>query len=158
MRYTDSLNDPRIDAAFIDKLDAKRSYFGATYHYIIRTSGVIEIARDPRTRSSAGKRHLHRDHIYIGVVGGLEPDGKQSANETPEQEASLEWLMQALADTLGVPLEVTDSRENLQRRRDREEQQEQQDEQFEGQDPHDDNGNRLGNHLQGSDSSPAERP
>jgi hypothetical protein len=39
---------------------------------------------------------------------------QQAANETPEQEAALEWLMQALADTLMVPLEITDGREYLQ--------------------------------------------
>lgn len=78
---------------------------------MIRTNGMIEIGRDPLTVSSAGKRHRQHDHIYIGVVGGLEPNGKQAANETAEQEASLEWLMQSLADTLGVELEVTDSRE-----------------------------------------------
>jgi hypothetical protein len=108
------VNDPRIDAAFLDLIDSKKGYFGLTYHYIIRTNGQIEIGRDPKTISSVGKRHLQPSQIVIGIVGGLSLDAKQEANETPEQEAALEWLMQALADTLMVPLEVTDGREYLQ--------------------------------------------
>ena len=116
------MNDPRIDAAFLEPIDSKKGFFGLTYHYIIRTNGHIEIGRNPKTISSAGKRHLQHSQIVIGIVGGLSFDAdnnsvKQVANETPEQEASLEWLMQALADTLRVPLEVTDGREYLQSRK-----------------------------------------
>ena len=129
VRYTNTVNDPRIDAAFLDPLDSKKGYFGLTYHYIIRTNGHIEIGRDPKTISSVGKRHLQPSQIVIGIVGGLSfgvsgpsPAAKrhpsdisvqQAANETPEQEAALEWLMQALADTLNCELEVTDAREYL---------------------------------------------
>ena len=113
VRYTNTVNDSRIDAAFLDPLDGKRGYFGLTYHYIIRTNGHIEIGRDPKTISSVGKRHLQPSQIVIGIVGGLSLDAKQEANETPEQEAALEWLMQELADTLMVPLEVTDDRKYL---------------------------------------------
>ena len=119
VRYTNTVNDPRIDAAFLDPLDGKKGYFGLAYHYIIRTNGHIEIGRDPRTISSVGKRHLQPSQIVIGIVGGLslgvsDTSVQQAANETPEQEAALEWLMQALADTLMVPLEITDGREYLQ--------------------------------------------
>ena len=124
VRYTNTVNDPRIDAAFLDPLDGKKGYFGLTYHYIIRTNGHIEIGRDPKTISSVGKRHLQPSQIVIGIVGGLslgvsgpspsDISVQQAANETPEQEVALEWLMQALADTLMVPLEITDGREYLQ--------------------------------------------
>jgi hypothetical protein len=72
-------------------------------------------------RTSVGPTWAHHDHIAIGVVGGLELDGTMKANETLEQEEALEELMQALADTLNVPLEVTDQREWLQNRRDQDE-------------------------------------
>mgnify|MGYP000072881165 FL=1 len=129
VRYTNTLNDPRIDTAFLDWIDACKKYFGCTYHYVIMTDGTIEIGRDPETISSAGKRIYHWDHINIGVVGGLDEQGNQVANETPEQEAALEWLMQALADTLQVELTVTDHREYLHRKQ--EEEQEEQEQQQE---------------------------
>lgn len=113
VHYTHTINDPRVDAAFLDEIDCGKGYFGVAYNYLIRTNGVIEVARDPRTISSIGPRHLHPTHIAIGVVGGLELDGSIRANDTPEQEHALEELLQALADTLQVPLEVEDRRERL---------------------------------------------
>ncbi len=136
IRYTGTLNDPRIDAVFIDDLDGKKKYFGCTYHYLIRSDGTIELGRDPKTISSVGKKHVQPHQIVIGVVGGLAfgDNGSvdQAATDTPEQEASVEWLLQALADTLNVPLEITDGREFLQQGR-----------HLEAIEPHDENGETI---------------
>jgi len=52
---------------------------------------------------------MHREAIFIGVVGGLEPtEGNRVATITNAQNEAVEWLVQELADTLGVPLEITD--------------------------------------------------
>lgn len=113
IRYTNTVNDPRIDAAFMDTLDCAKGFFGITSHYVVRTSGTVEIGRDPKTISSSPPRRYHHDHIVIGVVGGLELNGHQRANDTPEQDEAVEELLQALSDALQVPLEITDNREHL---------------------------------------------
>jgi hypothetical protein len=76
----------------------------------VKTTGNIEIGRDPLTKSPRTRqRRLHNTAIFIGFVGGLDPETGYRANTiTDEQDASLEWLMQAISDSLGVPLEVTD--------------------------------------------------
>lgn len=110
LNYTGHVPDPRIDAQYIDHSDACRSYLGITHHYLVKTTGNIEIGRDPLTKSPRTRqRRLHNTAIFIGFVGGLDPETGYRANTiTDEQDASLEWLMQAISDSLGVPLEVTD--------------------------------------------------
>lgn len=112
--YTNHVPDPRIDAAFIDYIDASRGYFGCAWHYVVGTKGRIEIGRDPRTRSSnTNQRRMHREAIHIGLVGGLATDtGYRVATVTEAQNEAVEWLIQAIADTLGVPLELTDNTEH----------------------------------------------
>lgn len=112
--YTNHVPDPRIDAAFIDYTDASRGYFGCSHHYVIGTTGRIEVGRNPRTRSTNTKqRRMHREAIHIGVVGGLSADtGYRVATMTEAQNEAVEWLIQAIADTLGVPLELTDNLEH----------------------------------------------
>lgn len=113
IRYSNTINDPRIDAVALDEWDCCRGYFGCISHFVIRTCGRVEIGRNPRTISSALKPWLSPDHLVVSVVGGLDPDGTLIANETEAQEASLETLLQAIADALGVPLEITDQRAYL---------------------------------------------
>lgn len=111
--YTNTAADPRIDAAAIDAFDAQKSVFGILFHYVIKIDGTIEIGRDPRTRSTRTRNHAATmSAIHVGVVGGLDPEtGDRAQTTTPEQEGAVEWLMQKLADTLNVPLEVHDARE-----------------------------------------------
>lgn len=110
LNYTSHVPDPRIDAQYIDHSDARRSYLGITHHYLVKTTGDIEIGRSPLTKSPRTRqRRLHNTAIFIGVVGGLDPETGYRANTiTDEQDASVEWLMQSISDSLGVPLEVTD--------------------------------------------------
>jgi hypothetical protein len=106
--YTDHFPDDRIDAAVIDHTDAQRSYFGCTYHYIVRTTGAVEIGRDPRTLTPRGNSNLAATNILIGVVGGRNESGKRVTTITPRQREAIEALMQSISDALQVPLEVTD--------------------------------------------------
>lgn len=110
LNYTSHVPDARIDAHYIDHSDACRSYLGITHHYLVKTTGAIEIGRDPLTKSPRTRqRRLHNSAIFIGVVGGLDPETGYRANTiTDEQDASVECLMQAISDSLSVPLEVTD--------------------------------------------------
>jgi hypothetical protein len=110
LNYTSHVPDPRIDANYVDHSDAMKFYFGITHHYIIRTGGQIDVGRDPLTVSSGSRlQRLQKGALFIGVVGGLDVEtGHRVATITDEQNASLDWLMQAIADSLGQELEVTD--------------------------------------------------
>ena len=114
LNYTGHVPDPRLDAQAIDLLDASRHYLGCTHHYIIGTSGRIEIGRDPLTRSPRTRtKRFHNQAIFVGVVGGLAAaTGNRIATITDAQHEAVEWLLQALADTLNVALEVADHIEN----------------------------------------------
>lgn len=113
VRYSNTVNDPRIDAVALDEWDGTRGYFGCASHFIVRTDGRIERGRDPRTISPSPKPWLRPDHIVVTVVGGLDTDAEFQANDTAEQEAVLEVLLQAIATALDVPLEITDQRAYL---------------------------------------------
>lgn len=120
--YTGTTPDPRIDASALDEFDAAGGYFGCSFHYVVRIDGIVEIGRDPRTRTSRTRNHFAKtEAIHIGVVGGYDPKtGRRIASTTVDQENAIEELMQAIADTLRVPLEVHDARENWTRREERE--------------------------------------
>ena len=114
VQYTGTAPDPRIDAAFLDLEAARQGFFGIVWHYIVKTDGTIEIARDPRTRSSRVKSYFaNTEAIHIGIVGGVDPETcGHTETITPEQDAAVEWLMQAISNALNVPLEVFDGRDN----------------------------------------------
>ena len=112
MAYTDHLPDERIDAHAVDYTDASLGFFGCTYHYLIKPSGVIEIGRDPRTHTSRGSPAHCALNILIGVVGGRNEEGERVSTITSAQREAAEELMQALANVLQVPLELTDAVEN----------------------------------------------
>ena len=118
--YTNQVPDVRIDAQAVDMADASRAYFGCIYHYVIGTSGRIEVGRDPRTCSpKTRQKRFHKQALFIGVVGGLSADtGRRISTITDAQNEAVEWLMQALADTLGVELEVIDHTEHWAASRD----------------------------------------
>ena len=110
LTYTGHVPDPRIDAHYVDSSDAMKSYFGITYHYIIKTNGDIEVGRNPLTCSTGSRqKRFQKGAIFIGIVGGLAAEtGYRKDTITPEQEASLEWLMQVISNNLEVELEVVD--------------------------------------------------
>ena len=114
IQYTGTAPDPRIDSSFLDWDAARQGFFGVTWHYVVLLDGTIEIARDPKTRSSRVKSFLATaEALHIGIVGGVDPETCEHAETiTPEQDAAVEWLMQAIANALNVPLEVFNGREN----------------------------------------------
>lgn len=108
--YTNTIADYRIDAAAMDYFDARRSYLGCTFHYVIMLDGSIEIGRDPKTLSSRGRCAARRhDTVFIGVVGGLnDEDGRRKDTITDAQREAVAKLEQAIADTLDTSLDVID--------------------------------------------------
>lgn len=106
--YTDTVPDPRLDAAAIDYLDSIKRYFGISFHYLVLADARIEIGRDPLTISSRGRSHERDVTIQIGVVGGRDAGGNRLSTITTAQREAVEELMQGLSDTLQVPLEVDD--------------------------------------------------
>lgn len=113
VRYSNTVNDQRIDAVALDAWDCTRGYFGCVSHFVVRSDGRVERGRDPRTISSAPKPWLSQDHIVVTVVGGLDEDAAFQANDTEQQTEALEALLQAIATALNVPLEITDQRAYL---------------------------------------------
>lgn len=93
--------------------DSNRGYFGCVSHYVIRTDGRIETARNPRTISPAPKGLKAQDHLVVTVVGGQDTEANMVANNTDEQEAALETLLEAIANALDQPIEITDLRAYL---------------------------------------------
>lgn len=108
--YTNTPPDPRIDVRVMDDFDAHAGHFGLTYHYLIKTDGTIQEGRPIMTIAAQPKNLAIKLHcIAIGIVGGRDPETYELEDTiTTEQEASLEDLMQHLADTLQVELTVED--------------------------------------------------
>lgn len=62
---------------------------------------------------------MHREAIFIGVVGGLAADtGYRIDTITDAQNEAVEWLAQDLADAVSVSLEITNHIENWAASRD----------------------------------------
>ncbi len=97
-----------MDAAALDYFDACKGFLSVSYHYVVPTSGRIEIGRSPQTRTSRGSYFQRQNEIWIGVVGGRDEEGNRVSTETPEQRDAVEELIQAVADCLQTSLVVTD--------------------------------------------------
>ena len=106
--YTNTIADPRIDAHALDQVDAAKFHFGITYSYVVLMDGNVELGRDPLTHNSAGPLATRHCNILIGVVGGCDENGKAISTITSAQRDAVEWLIQALANALSRPLEITD--------------------------------------------------
>ena len=113
---TATICDPRIDSAFICEMDCKRSFFSNSYHYIVRTNGIIEIGRDPNRISTRVRGVSRFNSILIGVVGGITSKGELKDTTTPAQAAAIEELIQAIADGLNRSIDVTDRRRKEHRK------------------------------------------
>jgi len=105
--YTDTVADPRIDAAAMDYSDAMRGFFGCAYHYLIKATGEVEIGRDPTTRTSRGYAAYREFNVMVGVDGGRDAEGNRVQTVTTEQREAVEWLLQSIANVLQVPLEIS---------------------------------------------------
>jgi N-acetylmuramoyl-L-alanine amidase len=111
LSYINSPPEPRICANVIDQYDCHKGSFGIGWHFLVRMDGTIEQGRDLMTIAAHPRNpwHLQQTCISIGVVGGRNAETFEVENTlTPEQDESIEWLMQHLADELQVPLEVED--------------------------------------------------
>jgi len=108
--HTSTISDPRIDADFLCDNDCNRGYFSNSYHYIIRTNGIVEIGRDPNRVSTRVRGPSRANSILIGIVGGITTLGDLQNTTTPAQEAALEELIQMIADGLNRSIDVTDRR------------------------------------------------
>ena len=105
--FTDTPSDPRIGSEFLDYRDACQRFFCCSYHYVVRTDGAVEIARDPKTVSTRGRVSLHHSNVMVAVVGGRNEDGTLNREITPAQLDATEWLIQQLANALQTPLEIS---------------------------------------------------
>ena len=108
--YTHTIADSRIDAAAMDAIDARKHFFGCSFHYVIMVDGTIEIGRNPKTLSARGRSSAYRHStVYVGVVGGLHHDtGKRLDTMTEAQREALADLEQGIANVLQKHLHIMD--------------------------------------------------
>lgn len=84
-----------ISAAQIDAMHKKRGWIGIGYHYVIRTSGAVEVGRD---WSQPGAHVKGRNLFSIGVclAGGLTDNNKPTPGYTINQWTSLVHVVRSL--------------------------------------------------------------
>lgn len=76
----------------------KVAWADVPYHYYIGTDGLVAEGRDVRFEGDTNTRYDLTGHVQVVVEGNFE-----ETEPTPEQLASLEGLVVALANTWGIP-------------------------------------------------------
>lgn len=84
-----------IGAAEIRRWHLDRGWRDIGYHCVIRRNGLIEDGRSVSLPGAHVSGH-NADTIGICLVGGVNAAGKAENNYTPDQWASLRWLLQNL--------------------------------------------------------------
>ena len=70
---------------------------GIGYHYVVRRDGSIELGRPEDVVGAHCKNH-NRHSIGICYEGGLDEAGKPADTRTPEQKATLHYLLKMLKE------------------------------------------------------------
>lgn len=84
VRDTNTLPDPEIDATVIDRKHCAQGRLGIGYHFLVLTSGIIQLCRDIATVGSHS-RDYDVISVAVGVVGGKDEAGKLVNTRTEEQ-------------------------------------------------------------------------
>ena len=82
-------------AAEIDRIHKQRGFKCIGYHYVIRTTGVVEKGRPERT-VGAHVEGFNSRSIGVCLVGGVDSTGKSTANFTQAQYGALAALIDDL--------------------------------------------------------------
>jgi len=75
----------------------ERGWSDVGYHYVIKRNGSIEKGRDEEV-AGAHAKGFNQTSIGICLIGGLDRDGKPSANYTFAQYCSLHFILDELKD------------------------------------------------------------
>lgn len=96
VRDTLTKSDANIDALMIDAMHCKRGSLGIGYHFLILTSGTIQLCRDIETVGSHTK-DVDPLCVAIGIVGGTDHEGERINTRTPDQLESLKDMLEFLS-------------------------------------------------------------
>jgi len=95
----DTLTRPSVaESMTVSDLDAdhcRRGKFGIGYHVLVLHDGTAVQCR-PLDTIGAHSRKLDQISVAIGVVGGLDEEGKRMNTRTPEQTEMIEGLIAVL--------------------------------------------------------------
>lgn len=84
-----------IGAKEIDRWHRAKGWLGIGYHFVIRRDGTVETGR-PVDRVGAHVQGYNKNSIGICMVGGVDENGHDMGNYTPEQFVALFDLLTKL--------------------------------------------------------------
>ena len=88
---------PTLTLRKLDDIHCLRGKFSLGYHFVIFPDGTTEEGRDIDTIGNHS-RNFDAISVGIGVVGGLDEEGKRSYTRTIEQEQSIKALIAKLQE------------------------------------------------------------
>lgn len=97
IRDTLTKPDLEVDIQTMDEIHCKTGKLGVGWHFLVLTSGTIQLGRDIET-CGAHSKEIDKVSVAVGVVGGVDKDGNRAYTRSPEQTQSLEDLMVILAN------------------------------------------------------------
>jgi hypothetical protein len=97
VRDTLTQADPELDVIHFDTLHCKRGKLGIGWHFLILTSGDIQLGRDVNT-CGAHTKSMDTDAVAIGVVGGLDDGNNKAFTRTHVQLMALDDLVDVLEE------------------------------------------------------------
>ena len=95
----DTLTKPGLELTIreLDVLHCKKGRLGVGWHFVVLDTGTIQLGRNIETCGSHTKGQDDLS-VAIGVVGGLDEEGKRALTRTDEQWQAIDDLVQFLQD------------------------------------------------------------
>ena len=79
----------------LDRCHRAKNYACCGYHWVILQDGTIQQGR-PEQNAGAHVKHYNEHAIGVCYIGGLDKNGRYADTRTPEQKASLWFLLKDL--------------------------------------------------------------
>lgn len=109
IRDTLTKPDADVDILKMDVIHCRRGRLGVGYHFLVLTDGTVQIGRDIETYGSHSRK-IDDCSVAVGVVGGVDQEGKRECTRTPAQVEALSDLLELLRKM--YPLAVVDDDPN----------------------------------------------
>jgi len=97
IRDTLTKPDLEVDIHTMDVEHCRKGKLGVGWHFLVLTSGTIQLGRDIET-CGAHSKDLDKISVSVGVVGGVDEHGTRVNTRTAEQLEALDDLMVVLGD------------------------------------------------------------
>jgi len=88
--------DMDIGAKEIDRWHRQKGWRKIGYHFVIRRDGIIETGRDINV-AGAHAYGYNGESVSVCLIGGVDDEGRATANYTPEQWAGLRRALTGLS-------------------------------------------------------------